>query len=188
LLALALGACAQSPVSAPTSSPTAALPTEAPTVMPNMTPAPPTVAVSLAPTAVSAAPPCVASDLKASHDLVEGAAGSRLTTVVLSAATTCSVDLHPAMDIRDGDGTELVGSTTTGSGRIDLDADVSYSSEVRFANWCNPDPKFPLALVIRLGVEEVGVTGSSFPEAGDMPPCSGGGGPLLDAGTWTAAP
>ena len=127
-------------------------------------------------------------DLKASHDLVEGAAGSRLTTVVLVAASSCTVDLVPAMGIRDGGGAELVASTSAGSGRIDLDPDVSYSSEIRFANWCGPEPRYPLSLVVRIGAEEVEVTGSSFPEAGDMPPCNGGGGPVLEAGQWEAAP
>ncbi len=127
-------------------------------------------------------------DLKASHDLVEGAAGSRLTTIVLTAATTCSLDLYPALGIRDAAGTELVGSTTTGSGQIDLDPDVTYSSDVRFANWCGPDPRFPLALVIRIGPREVEVTGSSFPDVGDMPPCNGVGGPRLESGPWTATP
>ena len=139
------------------------------------------------PTSVAAGPSCAATDLKASHDLVEGAAGSRLTTVVLVASRTCSIDLYPAMGIRDGDGTQLVASTTTGSGRIDLDPDASYSSDVRLANWCSPDPKFPLELVIRIGADEVSVTGSSFPEAGDMPPCNGGGGSVLEATPWEAA-
>ena len=173
---------------APSEVPTVAPPTLAPTAVPTASEAPPTEAATPAPTSVSAASACTAADLEASHDLVEGAAGSRLTTVVLTAATPCSVDLFPAMGIRDGAGTELVASTTTGSGRIDLDPDVSYSSEIRFANWCNPEPKYPLALVIRIGVEEVGVTGSSFPEAGDMPPCNGVGGPRLEAGQWEAAP
>jgi len=157
-------------------------------VQPTETVAPPTPAVTPAPTAVSGTPACTAADLKASHDLVEGAAGSRLTMVVLTAATTCSVDLYPALGIRDADGTELVSSTTTGSGRIDLDSGVSYSTEVRFANWCDPEPKYPLSLVIRIGTAEVAVTGSSFPETGDMPPCNGVGGPRLESNAWAAAP
>ena len=92
------------------------------------------------------------------------------------------------MGIRDANGGELVGSTTGGAGRIDLDPNASYTSGVRFANWCNPDPAFPLSLVIRIGAGEVGVTGSSFPDEGDMPPCNGGGGPVLEAGQWEAAP
>lgn len=92
------------------------------------------------------------------------------------------------MGLRDANGAELVGSTAGGAGRIDLDPNASYSSEVRFANWCDPDPASPVALVLRIGADEVGVTGSSFPEVGDMPPCNGAGGPRLEAGAWGAAP
>ena len=155
-------------------------------MLPTGTAAPPTEAATPAPTSLSTGARCTAADLKASHGLVEGAAGSRLTNIVLVAARTCSVDLYPTLGIRDADGAELVGSTSTGPGRIDLDPDVSYSSNIRFANWCKPDPKFPLVLVIRVGGEEVGVTGSSFPEAGDMPPCNGVGGPRLESEPWTA--
>ena len=153
-----------------------------------MTQAPATEVATPEPTSIAAAPACAATDLKASHDLVEGAAGSRLTTVLLVAARTCSVDAFPAMGLRDAHGAELVGSAAGGSGRIDLDPNVSYSSAVRLANWCNPDPSFPLALVVRLGTGEVGVTGSSFPDQGDMPPCNGAGGPVLEAGAWQATP
>ena len=172
----------------PSEAPSVATVTQAPTTVPTEASDAPTEAPTSAPTAIAAAPACSAADLKASHDLVEGAAGSRLTTVVLVAASTCSVDLFPAMGIRDANGTELVASTVTGSGRIDLDPDVSYSSPIRLANWCNPEPSYPLALVIRLGAEEVRVTGSSFPEEGGMPPCNGGGGADLEAGQWEAAP
>jgi hypothetical protein len=188
LLVLALGACSASPSSSPTAAPTVAPATEQPTVLPTETAVPPTDAATPAPTVSSAGSTCTAADLKASHDLVEGAAGSRLTTVVLVAAAKCSVDLYPVLGIRDADGSELVASTTTGPGRIELDPDGSYSSEIRFANWCNPEPKYPLALVIRIGAQEVSVTGSSFPEAGDMPPCNGTGGPSLESNPWTATP
>jgi len=188
LLALALGACSAGPSTAPTEAPTVAPPTELPTALPTETTVPPTEAATPTPTVSSAGSACAAADLKASHDLVEGAAGSRLTTVVLVSASKCSVDLYPVLGIRDADGTDLVASTSAGPGRIELDPDASYSSEIRFANWCNPEPKYPLTLVIRIGAEEATVTGSSFPEAGDMPPCNGGGGPVLEAGQWEAAP
>jgi|GEM_PF-3218015 len=185
MLALGLVACAPTPTVAPTSGPSAGATAE-PSLVPTASAAPPSAVVTPEPTSISAAPACTAADLKASHDLVEGAAGSRLTTVVLVAATACSVDLYPAMGIRDANGSDLVGSTTTGSGRIDLNPDASYSSAIRFANWCNPEPAFPLSLVIRIGADEVGVTGSSFPDQGDLPPCNGGGGPVLEAGPWEA--
>jgi len=187
LMALAVFGCSGTPAVSPTAAPTVG-PTPTLTVAPTETAAPATQAVTPTPSGISAAPACTAADLKASHDLVEGAAGSRLTTVVLVAASKCSVDLHPAMGIRDANGGELVGSTAGGAGRIDLDPNASYTSAIRFANWCNPDPAFPTSLVIRIGAEEVRVSGSSFPDEGDMPPCNGGGGPVLEAGPWEAAP
>jgi hypothetical protein len=187
VLALGLVACSATPSASPTAQPTLA-PTPTPTVVPTQSAAPPTQAATPAPSAVTGGVACAAADLKASHDLVEGAAGSRLTTVVLVAASRCSVDLNPAIGIRDARGNELVGSAGGGAGRIDLDPNASYSSGIRFANWCDPDPRFPLSLVIRIGAEEVSVTGSSFPDEGDMPPCNGPGGPVLEAGAWAAAP
>lgn len=187
MLALGLVACSATPTTAPTTEPTIA-PTPTPTVVPTESAAPPTAAATPATSAVAGSPACTAADLKASHDLVEGGAGSRFTTVLLVAASRCSVDAHPAMGLRDANGAQLVGSTAGGAGRIDLDPKASYSSEVRFANWCSPDPAFPVALVLRIGAAEVGVTGSSFPEEGDMPPCNGGGGPDLEAAAWEATP
>jgi hypothetical protein len=191
LLGLGVVACSPTPSAEPSEVPSVAPATQPATVVPSALPtesAASTATATPAATGISAAPPCAAADLKASHDLVEGAAGSRLTTVVLVAASTCSVDLFPAMGIRGGDGTQLVGSTSTGSGRIDLHPDVSYSSAVRFANWCGLEPESSLSLVIRVGPDEVPVTGGSYPEPGDMPPCNGGGGPVLEAGQWEAAP
>jgi len=191
LLALGLVACSATPSGAPSEAPSVASATLVPTVLPTTSAsesAGASASATPAATGISSAPACTAADLKASHDLVEGAAGSRLTTVVLVAATPCSVDLFPAMGIRIGDGTQLVGSTTTGTGRIDLDPNLSYSTDVRFANWCGLQPESSLDLVIRIGAEEVPVSGSSFPDPGDMPPCNGGGGPRLEAGQWTAVP
>jgi hypothetical protein len=185
VLALGLAACA-TPAVAPTAVPTVA-PTPVVTSVPTATTPPPTVLPTVAETGIANAPACTAADLKASHGLVEGAAGSRLTTVVLVAATTCSVDLYPALGLRDANGGELVGSAASGPGRIDLEPNASYQSDVRLANWCGLDPAFPIALELRLGAEELTVTGSSFPEEGDMPPCNGGGGAVLEAGSWEAA-
>lgn len=182
---LALSACTSTPSASPTPEPSVAV-SLAPSLPPETSV--PTEVVTAPPTEVAAAPACTAADLKASHDIVEGAAGSRLTTVVLVAQSTCSIDLYPAMGLRDSNGAELVGSTSAGAGRIDLDPDLSYSSSVRLANWCNPEPSFPLALVVRVGGDEVPVTGSSFPDQGDMPPCNGSGGPVLEAAPWEAAP
>lgn len=133
-------------------------------------------------------PPCLLADLKASHGLIEGAAGSRLTEVVLVSATTCSVDAFPALRLRDASGAGLVGGTSAHPGAIDLVPGVAYTSEVRLANWCAPEPSFPLALEVVLGEDELVVTGDSFPEDGDLPPCSGDGAPILEATGWAPTP
>jgi hypothetical protein len=186
LVVVALAACSAAPTSAPIVAPTIA-PTSTATVIPTESAAPATDLPTATPTASGAAA-CAATDLKASHGLVEGAAGSRLTTVVLVALHRCTVDLYPVLGLRDAKGASLVGSVAGGSGRIDLNPDASYESQVRFGNWCNPDPAFPLKLVVGIRGEEITVTGSSFPDEGDMPPCSGAGGPVLEAGAWEATP
>jgi hypothetical protein len=175
-----------SSIAPPTTSPTVEAPT--PVASP---------ADTVAPTAEQTAPPatepagaaaCEPSDLKASHGLVEGAAGSRFTTVVLSAAVACSVDLFPAFALRDANDTPLVGAAAAGPGRLDLDPDATYESNVRLGNWCADDPAFPLQFVLRVGGAEVEVTGGPFPEAGDLPPCNGETqGPMLEASSWEAS-
>jgi hypothetical protein len=145
----------------------------------------PTTAATVA---VASSPPCAPADLKASHGLVEGAAGSRLTDVVLVSAIACSVDAYPALGLRDAGGAIVVGAPAAGPGRIDLQPGVGYESVIRIANWCAADPAFPLALEIVHEGQELPVTGSSFPEEGNLPPCNGGGGPILEGGAWLATP
>jgi len=155
--------------------------------------APPSVAPSPsappAETQATGAAQCEPADIKVSHGRVEGAAGSIFTTVVLSPGFACSVDLHPAFGLRDANGAILVGGAAGGSGRIDLDPELTYETNVRLANWCADDPEFPLRFELILGggaTEEV--TGGSFPEEGDVPPCNGAGaGRILEAGQWEAA-
>jgi hypothetical protein len=107
---------------------------------------------------------------------------------VLVSAATCSVDAFPALRLRDAAGAGLVGGTSAGPGAIDLVPGVAYTSEVRLANWCAPAPSFPLALAVVLGEDELAVTGDSFPEEGDLPPCSGDGAPILEATGWAPTP
>jgi len=150
--------------------------------------APPTASPATAATTIpsAATPPCAAADLKASHGLVEGAAGSRLTEIVLVSAIDCSVDAFPLLGFRDADGAAIIGGVAGGAGRIDLSKESSYSSSVRISNFCADDPRFPLTLEIRLGAEEVAVTGPSFDDDSDLPPCNGTGGATLEAGAWTS--
>ena len=133
-------------------------------------------------------PPCAVADLKASHGLVEGAAGSRLTEVVLVSATTCSIDAYPALGLRDAAGAALLSGPAIGPGGIDLVPGVANVSQVRLSNWCAPEPAFPLTLEIIIDGAGLTVTGGSFPDDGDLPPCNGDGGPILEGSAWLQQP
>ena len=133
-------------------------------------------------------PPCAIADLKASHGLVEEDEGARLTEIVLVAATTCSVEAYPTVELRDVSGTPLVDASPLGAGPIDLVLGVAYASQVRMANWCADEPAFPLALTLLIGGDELPVTGSSFPEEGELPPCGAGADPVLEASAWQPTP
>ena len=188
-----LAACSSTP------SPTVAPPSPSPavTVAPSVpaSEAPPSAAPSPseppAETQAAGRAQCEPADIKASHGRVEGAAGSRFTTVVLSPGIACSVDLFPAFGLRDANGAILVSGTAGGTGRIDLDPALTYETNARLANWCADDPVFPLRfeLILGGGATEA-VTGGSFPEDGDVPPCNGETvGRILEATQWeTAAP
>jgi hypothetical protein len=181
LLLAACGTATPSVVPIATTLPTVAPVSIAPVTAAPVTAAPPTTA----PTA-GGTPACTAADLKATHGLVEGAAGSRLTEVVLVTSVACSIEATPTLGLRDASGTAIVGGVATGAGRLDLSPELAYASNVRFANWCNPEPEFPLELTIRLGVEELPVGGGSFPdEESGMPPCNGETvAPTLEGGAW----
>jgi Protein of unknown function (DUF4232) len=189
-LVLLAAACSPTPSLTPTTVPT---PSAAPpTLVPTATPAHATASPAPTPTAApaetsSGAAACTPANLKATRGQIEGAAGSRGTVVVLVSDITCSVDAFPALGLRDANGAILVGAASEGPGRINLDAGAAYASLVRIANWCADVPDFPLALEIVLGAGVVSVTGGSFPEEGDLPPCNGATGPILEAGGWAPA-
>jgi hypothetical protein len=183
LLAGTVFACTPAaPTAAPTPSPTAVA--TLPPTEPPITPSPPPVATATA----AAGTACAPADLKASHGLVQGAAGSRIAEVILVSAVACSLDAFPALGLRDATNTALLSAPSTGPGRLDLAAGGAYTSNVRVANWCAAQPAFPLTLEIILGAEELPVSGGSFPEEGDLPPCNGSGGPILEGTAWAAAP
>jgi len=98
------------------------------------------------------------------------------------------VDAFPTLGIRDATGAAIVGGVAGGAGRIDLSPEASYASAVRLSNWCVSNPAFPLSLEIRLGSEELAVTGPAFEDESDLPPCNGDGGANLEAGAWAAGP
>ena len=164
-----------------------AVPSAAPSLEPTI--APPSPTEIPAETEVAGAPECEPADLKASHGLVEGGAGSVFTTVVLVAAVPCSVDLWPSFGLKDGSGNVLVNAVSGGPGRIDLDPTLSYQSNVRLANWCGNPPAYPLDFELLSGGGEVKVTGGQFPEEGELPQCSGeNAGRTFDAQPWEVVP
>lgn len=179
----------------PTAAPSAPSATASPA---SSSPAASVPPVTAAPTAVASpspgatgaagAPPCEAADLKASHGLVEATADSRLTEVVLSAALACSIDSFPPIRLIDASGATLIDAPSLGLGTLDLSPDAAYTSEVRLAGWCGAEPPFPLTLVLVIDGSPLSVTGSSFPDDGDLPPCTGSGPATLEASAWVPAP
>ncbi len=186
VLAATVIACTPTAPSTPSLAPTpsAGPPTNPATIAPASLPPLPTAAD----TGSAGTPPCAVADLKASHGLVEGAAGSRLTEIVLVSAATCSIDAYPSLALRDVDGTALLSAPSSGPGGIDLVPGVAHVSQVRLSNWCAPEPDFPLDLEVVIAGAELLVTGGSFPDEGDLPPCNGDGGPILEGSAWTQQP
>lgn len=188
LLTAGLAACGPAtPTPAPTVADTQTLPvlTPAPTLMPPTLA--PVATPSPLPTAAAGVPLCGVADLKASHGISDGAAGSIMTEVVLVSDAACTVDSTPSLGLQDSKGSPLVAATVAGSGRIALAGGDAYATQVRLANWCGPDPSFPLALVIWIDSEKLVVSGGSFPEDG-MPGCLGDTGVRLEATPWQAKP
>ena len=190
-LVAVLAACSSTP--SPTPAPPSPSPviTAAPSIPASVSPpsVAPTPSATPAETQATGTAQCEPADIKASHGRVEGAAGSRFTTVQLVAAIRCSVDLFPAFGLRDANGAILVGGAAGGSGRIELTAGAAYESNVRLANWCADEPAFPLIFELIVAGATEKVTGGSFPEEGDVPPCNGEtAGRILEAGQWDAVP
>jgi hypothetical protein len=183
VLSTLLGACSTAtPTAAPTITPA---PTVAATVLALPT-APPT-AVATPTGSDSGVPECSIADLKASHGVSDGAAGSIFTEVVLVSDLACSTDATPSLGLQDAHGSPLVEATAAGPGSIELVVGDAYTSQIRLANWCGPDPSFPLSLVLWIDSEKLVVTGGSFPDDG-MPGCLGEGGVRLESTPWVATP
>ncbi len=174
---------AASPSLVPTQGASAAPTVAAPSAGQTLAPLP-----TAADTGSAGTPPCAVADLKASHGLVEGAAGSTLTEIVLVSSATCSVTAYPALALRDGKGAPLLSGPSIGPGGIDLVPGVGNISQVRLSNWCAPEPEFPIDLMVLIAGAELPVTGGPFPDDGDLPPCNGDGGPILEGSAWVQQP
>jgi hypothetical protein len=130
-------------------------------------------------------PPCAIDAVKASHGLIESDGDDRTTEVVLVAADTCSVDAYPALVLADANGKALVRAGEAGAGAIDLVGGVAYTSEVRIANWCL-DAAFPVEIRVLHGAAAIRVTGDSFPDQDNLPPCvHQDAAPVLSGTGWT---
>jgi hypothetical protein len=190
LLAGALvAACGPGPTAAP---PSERPPSERPpSLVPTASPAPtPGATASESPTASpedtgSGVAACVPADLKASHGIVEGTAGSRETEVVLVTAVRCALPAWPDVQLRDGLGVALVAGSSGGSGETVVQPGGSYVSAVQLSNWCGAEPAYPLTLDLLLDGESVAVSGGPFADEGDLPPCAGGDLPILSGTAWT---
>ena len=116
-------------------------------------------------------PPCEIEELKASRGITEVNADERITEVVLVSAGTCSIDAFPTLLLEDAKHRILVAANAAGTGGIDLVPGVAYSTEVRLSNWCLGEPDYPVSIGILHGIGTLSVTGDSFPDEGDLPPC-----------------
>lgn len=186
LAAFVAGCSPSTPTEAPATA--TATPVVAPTAGPTLTPATAAPASTPGPTTAGVVP-CGPADVKASHGLVDGAAGSVFTEVVLEANSTCTVDATPSIGLQDKNGTALIAVTAASGGPFELTAGSAYTTTVRLANWCGPDPAFPVALLIWLDADKLVVGGGSFPSDG-MPGCLGGAGSAarLEATPWSPSP
>ena len=128
-------------------------------------------------------PPCEPFDLKVSHGLVEATNDTRSTEVVLVAGLTCSVDAVPTFGLVDGKGRSIETGDSGGPGALDLVLGVAYKTDVTVTGWCLADPAFPVNLRLMTATGALDVTGDPFLD-GDLPDCSGGTGPTIEASAW----
>jgi hypothetical protein len=134
-------------------------------------------------------PPCAVGELKASRGITDADADDRVTEVLLKSAGTCSVDAFPTLLLRDADGRVLVRSAAGGTGGTDLVGGVAYTSQIRLANWCLGEPAYPVTIGIVQGTATLLVTGDSFPDEGDPPPCvHEDADPVLTGTAWQPTP
>ena len=79
----------------------------------------------------------------------------------------------------------VVRADAAGAGAIDLVGGVAYTSEVRVSNWC-VDAAFPVEIRIAHNGHAIVVTGDSFPDDANLPPCvHQDADPTLSGTAWT---
>ncbi|HJP89392.1 MAG TPA: hypothetical protein VJ850_10195 [Candidatus Limnocylindrales bacterium] len=127
-------------------------------------------------------PPCDIDAVKASHGLIDSDGDDRTTEVVLVAADTCSIDAYPELSLADSKGHVVAQADAAGAGAIDLVGGVAYTTEVRVSNWCI-DVAPPVAIRIAHDGASIVVTGDSFPDPDNLPPCVHQDAPPVLSGT-----
>ena len=131
----------------------AACATPAPSPRTTATPAP---TVRPTPTEVggTAAAACRESDVELIHGRVDGAAGSRFTTMTLTVtgAAACTIPVTPTIELIDAGGAQLAVTALPGPVvTMEVPVGTAVTSNVQLANWCDPPPAEP-ALSFRIRV------------------------------------
>jgi hypothetical protein len=168
-VALAVAACAT-----PTPSPG---PTVTPASSPGATTTPaPTVGPSPTEVGSPANADCTPADIELTHGRIDGAAGSRFTTltVTVTGPTACVLPAGPTVELVDAGGAILITSVATGASSLDLSPGATATSTIQLANWCTDPPAQPVTLTLVLGSAKIGAAGGPFPSENEMPPCNGG--------------
>jgi len=179
-VALAVAACATpAPSPGSTATPASSL----------ITTAPPAPTVGPSPTEVggTAAVACRESDVELVHGRVDGAAGSRFTTMTLTVtgAAACTIPVTPAIELIDASGARLLETAPAGAvATMEVPVGTAVTSNVQLANWCDPPPAEPLSLTLVLDGVSLPVPGGPYPDPGGLPGCNGAGGPTFAATDW----
>jgi hypothetical protein len=160
--------------------------------------------VSASPSAQPSAPPasaspageasCGGNQLAGAITAWEGAAGSRIGTVIVTnnSQDACRLAGPPGAALIDGSGTVLAASSgpVGGAANLELPAGARAQLLIAVANWCNDPPRPPVSIGLtlpdgtRLVVEPA--AGGAF----EPPPCNGPGQPAsieVQPEGWTAA-
>jgi hypothetical protein len=130
---------------------------------------------------------CRESDVELVHGRVDGAAGSRFTTMTLTVtgAAACTVPLEPTIELIDATGAQLVETAPAGAvATMEMPVGTAVTSKVQLANWCDPPPAEPLTLSLVLDGVSMPVLGGPYPDPGGLPGCNGAGGPTFVATDW----
>jgi hypothetical protein len=164
----------------------AACATPAPSRGTTVTPAP---TVRSSPTEVggTVAGACRQSDVEVAHGRVDGAAGSRFTTMTLTVtgAAACTIPVTPTIELIDASGAQLVETAPAGVvATMEVPAGTAVTSNVQLANWCDSPPAEPLSLGLVLDGASLPVLGGPYPDPGGLPGCNGAGGPTFAPTDW----